>query len=235
MFDPMSGGTGEADVRPADQSLGSDESLGHWRDYGEPELPIPLAAALEAFAEQGYHGTSVREIAARANLSVPGLYHHYPSKQSLLQGLLERTMTDLLARSEAAIAEAGDEPVRQFDAVVESLLRFHMYRREQAFVGSTEIRSLDDDYRPTYIGHRDRQQRMVDEIVFAGVAAGDFTTAYPKDAARAVATMCVGVSTWFKLDGLLGPDELIARNLQLARALVGYRPAEDRAGADTLP
>ncbi|MDL9935191.1 TetR/AcrR family transcriptional regulator [Gordonia sp. ABSL1-1] len=199
-----------------------DKPRGHWRDYGAPELPVPLAAALAAFAEHGYHGTSVREIAARANLSVPGLYHHYPSKQSLLQGLLERTMTDLLARSEAAIAEAGPDPLAQFDAVVESLLRFHMYRREQAFVGSTEIRSLDDSYRDHYIGHRDRQQRMVDEIVFAGVAAGEFTTEYPKDASRAVATMCVGVSTWFKLDGILGPDELIARNLQLARALVGH-------------
>ncbi|GAA3704688.1 TetR/AcrR family transcriptional regulator [Gordonia hankookensis] len=215
MLDAMSSGAGEAEVRP--------HSIGEWRDYGEPELPVPLAAALAAFAEQGYHGTSVREIASRANLSVPGLYHHYPSKQSLLQGLLERTMTDLLSRSERAIAEAGDRPVDQFDAVVESLLRFHMYRREQAFVGSTEIRSLDDSYRQTYIGHRDRQQHMVDEVVFAGVEAGVFSTRYPKDASRAVATMCVGVSTWFKLDGELGADELISRNLQLARALVGYR------------
>ncbi len=210
----MSSGAGETEVRT--------DSLGEWRDYGESELPVPLAAALAAFAEHGYHGTSVREIAARANLSVPGLYHHYPSKQSLLQGLLERTMTDLLRRSEMAVAEAGDKPVDQFDAVVESLLRFHMYRREQAFVGSTEIRSLDDDYRPTYIGHRDRQQHMVDEIVFAGVEAGDFATRYPKDASRAVTTMCVGVSTWFKLGGELGADELIRRNLQIARDAVGY-------------
>ncbi|WP_202421789.1 TetR/AcrR family transcriptional regulator [Gordonia sp. SID5947] len=215
----MSSGAGEAEVRP--------HSIGEWRDFGEAELPVPLAAALAAFAEQGYHGTSVREIASRANLSVPGLYHHYPSKQSLLQGLLERTMTDLLSRSERAISEAGDEPIDQFDAVVESLLRFHMYRREQAFVGSTEIRSLDDSYRQTYIGHRDRQQHMVDEVVFAGVEAGVFSTRYPKDASRAVATMCVGVSTWFKLDGELGADELIARNLQLARALVGYRAVAD--------
>lgn len=212
----MSSGVGEVGVR------GTQDGPGSWRDYGEPELPVPLAAALAAFAEHGYHGTSVREIAARANLSVPGLYHHYPSKQSLLQGLLERTMSDLLARSEQAIAEAGDEPVDQFDAVVESLLRFHMYRREQAFVGSTEIRSLDDSYRNTYIGHRDRQQRMVDEIVFAGVDAGDFATQFPKDAARAVATMCVGVSTWFKLDGELSADELISRNLLIARDIVGY-------------
>ncbi len=197
-------------------------SLDGWRDYGEPRLPAPLAAALEAFTEHGYHGTSVRDIAARARLSVPGLYHHYPSKQSLLQGLLELTMTDLLARSEQAITEAGSEPVAQFDGVIESLLRFHMYRREQAFVGSTEIRSIDDSYRDEYIGYRDRQQYMVDDIVAAGVAAGDFTTRYPKDASRAVTTMCVGVSTWYKPDGELGADELIARYLQLARDTVGY-------------
>ncbi|UEA61247.1 TetR/AcrR family transcriptional regulator [Gordonia otitidis] len=213
MLDAMSSGVDDAEVG---------EQTGRWRDFGEPELPVPLAAALAAFAEHGYHGTSVREIAARANLSVPGLYHHYPSKQSLLQGLLERTMTDLLTRSEQAVTEAGPEPVDQFDAVVESLLRFHMYRREQAFVGSTEIRSLDSSYKQTYIGLRDRQQRMVDEIVFAGVDAGDFRTRYPKDAARAVTTICVGVSTWFKPDGELGPDELIARNLDLSRATVGY-------------
>lgn len=213
MLDAMSSGVDDAEVG---------EQTGRWRDFGEPELPVPLAAALAAFAEHGYHGTSVREIAARANLSVPGLYHHYPSKQSLLQGLLERTMTDLLTRSEQAVTEAGPEPVDQFDAVVESLLRFHMYRREQAFVGSTEIRSLDSSYKQTYIGLRDRQQRMVDEIVFAGVDAGEFRTRYPKDAARAVTTICVGVSTWFKPDGELGPDELIARNLDLSRATVGY-------------
>lgn len=198
------------------------EAPGSWRDYGAADLPAPLRAALEVFVQHGYHGTSVREIAARAGLSVPGLYHHYPSKQSLLQGLLELTMADLLRRSEQAIAEAGDDPLAQFDAVVESLLRFHMYRRGQAFVGSTEMRSLDDDYRPRYIGHRVRQQRMVDEIVVAGVASGVFRTVDPKGAARAVATMCVGLSTWYRSDGELGPDELIDRNLEYARAIVGH-------------
>jgi len=200
-------------------------TTGSWRDYGAVHLPAPLRAALEAFMEHGYHGTSVRDIASRAGLSVPGLYHHYPSKQSLLQGLLELTMTDLLRRSAQAIEEAGDDPVTQFDAVVESLLRFHMFRREQAFVGSTELRSLDDDYRPTYIGHRTRQQRMVDEIVLSGVRSGVFVTVDPKGAARAVASMCVGVSTWYRVNGELGADELIARNLDYARAIVGYRPS----------
>lgn len=193
-----------------------------WRDYGPPDLPAPLAAALTVFVENGYHGTTVREIAGRAGLSVPGLYHHYPSKQSLLQGLAELTMAELLGRSEEALAGAGDDPVDRFDALVESLLRFHMYRRAQAFVGSTEIRSMDPAYRAVYVGHRDRQQRMLDEAVQAGVDAGVFATPYPRDAARALATMCVGVSTWYRPGGPLEPDELVARNLELARDLVGY-------------
>lgn len=193
-----------------------------WRQYGEEELPAPLAAALAAFAEQGYHGTSVREIAARAGLSVPGLYHHYPSKQSLLQGLLGLTMTDLLARSRAALEQADDTPVDRFDAVVESLLRFHMYRREQAFVGSTEIRSLEPVYRIEYIAYRDEQQHMIDALVRDGVDSGDFRCPNPIDAGRAVTTMCVGVSTWYRPTGRLGPDELVSRYLLIARQMVGY-------------
>lgn len=60
-------------------------------------------------------------------------------------------MSDLLGRSEAALAEAGPTPLERYDAVVESLLRFHMYRRAQAFVSSTEIRSLDPAFRTDYI------------------------------------------------------------------------------------
>ncbi|WP_207836170.1 TetR/AcrR family transcriptional regulator [Williamsia soli] len=205
-------------ARPAPREYGE----GLWRQYGEEDLPVPLAAALSAFAEHGYHGTSVRDIAARAGLSVPGLYHHYPSKQSLLQGLLELTMSDLLGRSRAALEQAGSSPVERFDAVVESLLRFHMYRRAQAFVGSTEIRSLEPVFRVEYIATRDEQQRMVDAIVQAGVDSGDFRTPHPVDAGRAVTTMCVGVSTWYRPSGRLGPDELVSRYLLIARQMVGY-------------
>ncbi|PYE18067.1 TetR family transcriptional regulator [Williamsia limnetica] len=205
-------------ARPAPREYGE----GLWRHYGEEDLPAPLAAALAAFAEHGYHGTSVRDIAARAGLSVPGLYHHYPSKQSLLQGLLELTMSDLLGRSRAALEQAGGSPVERFDAVVESLLLFHMYRRAQAFVGSTEIRSLEPVFRVEYIATRDEQQRMVDAIVQAGVDSGEFRTPHPVDAGRAVTTMCVGVSTWYRPSGRLGPDELVARYLLIARQMVGY-------------
>ncbi|MFW2243119.1 TetR/AcrR family transcriptional regulator [Rhodococcus opacus] len=192
-----------------------------WREYTDQGLSKVLAAALAAFVEKGYDGASIREIASRAGLSVPGLYHHYPSKQALLVGLTNAVMRELLDRSHAAVAEAGPTPGERFDAVIESLLRFHMYRREQAFVASRETRSMEPESRKAYIALRDEQQEMLDDIVGEGVAAGLFRTPFPEDASRAVVTMCVAVSTWYREDGPLSPDELVERYLAIARSTVG--------------
>lgn len=192
-----------------------------WREYTDQGLSKVLAAALAAFVEKGYDGASIREIASRAGLSVPGLYHHYPSKQALLVGLTNVVMRDLLDRSRAAVSEAGPTPGERFDAVIESLLRFHMYRREQAFVASRETRSMEPESRQAYIALRDEQQEMLDDIVRDGVAAGHFRTPFPQDASRAVVTMCVAVSTWYREDGPLSPDELVERYLAIARSAVG--------------
>lgn len=202
---------------------------GSWRIYEDQGLSKPLAAALSAFVDQGYHGTSIREIAFRAGLSVPGLYHHYPSKQALLVGLTNVVMSELLERSRRAEAEAGPAPGERFDAVVESLLRFHMYRREQAFVASSEIRSMEPESRKAYIAQRDEQQQQLDRIVREGVEEGVFHTSYPDDVSRAVTTMCVAVAGWYRPDGPLSPDELVARYLGIARDMVGALP--DRAAA----
>ena len=64
-----------------------------WRDYSDnPWTPVQ-GAALRCFARAGYHGTSIRSIATEANLSVPGLYHHWPSKQAILQALLAQGLS----------------------------------------------------------------------------------------------------------------------------------------------
>lgn len=192
-----------------------------WRAYGPPDLSAPLASALSIFVEQGYHGTSVREIAGRAGLSVPGLYHHYPSKQAILVGLMSAAMDELIERSKQAQDQAGPTAQQRFDAVVESLLLFHMHRRDQAFLGSTEIRSLEPTNRADYVARRDEQQRMLDAIVVAGIETGDFDLQHPADASRAVTTMCVGIAGWYRPDGPLSPADLTEVYLAIARRIVG--------------
>jgi AcrR family transcriptional regulator len=194
-----------------------------WRDFGSDPLPPILEGALECFVEHGYHGTTIREVAAATGLSVPGLYHHHHSKQSLLVGICERAMVDLWERSEAALVEAGDDVLRRLDLLVECLVLFHAHRRSLAFIAATEIRSLDPGARAAHIAARDRQQRLMDDVLAAGVATGAFTTPYPRQTSRAIVTMCTGVSQWFRADGALSPAALAEQYRALARMTAGSR------------
>lgn len=192
-------------------------------DGGHECLPLTpiLQAAQACFVEQGYHGSSIRVIAARAGLSVPGLYHHHRSKQEMLQAIVRHAMDSLYAQSQAALAKAGDDPGDRFDALVACLVRFHAHEREQAFLAYSEIRSLDEDARETHIGRRDTQQRLMDAIVDGGTESGMFTTPHPVEASRAVVTMCTSVAQWYRADGPLTPDDLVERYLAISRMTVG--------------
>ncbi|GAA3638731.1 TetR/AcrR family transcriptional regulator [Kineosporia mesophila] len=54
-----------------------------------------LVIALQCFADLGYHGTSMREVARRADLSQAGLLHYFPSKEDLFLAVLrERQQID---------------------------------------------------------------------------------------------------------------------------------------------
>lgn len=48
-----------------------------------------LEACIEAFAETGFYGTTMKDIAARAGISYTGLLHHFPKKEDLLQAVLD--------------------------------------------------------------------------------------------------------------------------------------------------
>jgi AcrR family transcriptional regulator len=192
-----------------------------WREYGPLEFSRILEAALQAFYEHGYHGTTTRDLARRSGFSVPGVYHYYPSKQDILVDLMMVIIEELLVRSRQALATSAADPRSQFDALVESLLRFHMYRRTGAMVSTAELRSLEPGNRERYVAKRDEQQRMLDQVILDGVRDGIFATPFPKDASRAIASLCVGVASWYRPDGSLSVDALLDRYLTIARSIVG--------------
>ncbi|WP_317195397.1 TetR/AcrR family transcriptional regulator [Rufibacter roseolus] len=55
-----------------------------------------MDTALELFAEQGFDRTSIRQIAAKAGISLGLLYNYYPSKEDLLKEILVRGRQDIL-------------------------------------------------------------------------------------------------------------------------------------------
>jgi AcrR family transcriptional regulator len=78
-------------------------------------------AATQVFAEHGYAGASIDEIARRSGVSAPVVYDHFASKLALFTRLLERTRDELLAMWVRELAGQGEQPTdvrmrRAFDA-----------------------------------------------------------------------------------------------------------------------
>ncbi len=75
-----------------------------------------LDVAAQMIAERGFWGTSLREVADACGITVPGLLHHFPSKEALLVGVLERRDeldTRWLEEELALAAAAGELTLRQ--------------------------------------------------------------------------------------------------------------------------
>lgn len=77
------------------------------RVRGDRRRTTILSTAVEVFGEQGYRGTSLREIARRVGISDAGLLHHFGSKMSLLAATIaERDELDRARREQSEAAGA---------------------------------------------------------------------------------------------------------------------------------
>ncbi|GAB2552693.1 TetR/AcrR family transcriptional regulator [Nocardia heshunensis] len=96
-----------------------------------------LDAAVNAFAHQGYQGTSMSDIAAAVDISAPALYRHFRSKQHLLGQCLLVGLDEILARLDAAHrADSSGE-----SAPIE-LVRVALELRELPRLWQLEFRNL---------------------------------------------------------------------------------------------
>lgn len=187
-------------------------------------IHVIVAAAIDNFQARGYHGTSMRDIARDAGVNPASIYHYFPSKQDILQRLMEEVMKDVISVTNSALLRADNAPRDQLAALMRAWVLFHTERQAEALIVASELRSLDETGRRIVVALRDQQENMFRDIVDRGVADGDFTTDFPREAARAVINMGYSIASWYRRDGDLSPEEMADRYAALALSTVGRRP-----------
>ena len=196
-----------------------------WDRYDDLELTPILDAALHAFQEKGYHGTTVRDIANRAGLTMPALYYHHGNKEGILLALLDMAMQDLLLHLRLAREEAAHDVQRHFENAV-SVVVLHVTHRHQFARLHPEYRFLSPDARTTYVAQRDVVVTEVVDAIQAGVDAGVYHVGDVRSATRAVLGLLQSITEWYR-PGHHDHDieEIVEENVEYARRLVGATPA----------
>jgi TetR/AcrR family transcriptional regulator len=80
-----------------------------------------LQVALSLFAERGYRGTSLRDIAKRIGIKAPSLLHHFPSKQQLYLAVLDGIFNGMEDSAHAVMASPGGYQVQMRRAIADSI------------------------------------------------------------------------------------------------------------------
>lgn len=172
-------------------------------------------AALTLFAERGYHGTGMEDIARLVGIRASSLYNHVDSKQELLASIMVRTMQELLA--EFATATAKGWPLSQLRAAMQAHVRYHASHRRDVRIGNREIASLEQPAQDVLRALRRDYARGWQAMIEAGVQAGQLQAPSPQLAAYALLEMGIGVSQWYREDGPLTLDEIALHYADMAQ------------------
>ena len=131
-----------------------------------------LRIAATLFAEKGFKNTTVRDIAESAGILSGSLYHHFDSKESMVDEILRSFQDELFGRYDAILAGDDDARAKLEQAVRVSFETIDQHGHEVA-IFQNEADHLGTFERFGYLAERNDQSREVwMTLLREGVATG---------------------------------------------------------------
>lgn len=163
--------------------------------------------ATRLFYEKGYHGATMREIAAGANIKAGSLYNHFPSKQALLMQI-SLEVTTALYQGALARLEGLETPAERMRAFVLWHVEVHARQRLAARVADEQLHALEPRNRRRVLAIRDAHETLLRSILEDGESQAGWRVADTAVIAFAIGTMCTQVDAWYREDGRLNPKQI---------------------------
>ncbi|MDJ0344543.1 TetR/AcrR family transcriptional regulator [Streptomyces sp. H10-C2] len=193
-----------------------------WGDVTPDAARRLVIAAVEAFAERGYHATTTRDIAGRAGMSPAALYIHYKTKEELLYQISRVGHLRSVGLLEEA-ANGDGAPGERLAVAVRAFVSWHAERHTTARVVQYELGALAEDHYTEIVALRRKSERAVRSIIEDGVRTGAFDVPDVAGTALAILSLCIDVARWFNPDGRRTPDDVGVLYADLVGRMVSPR------------
>ena len=173
-----------------------------------------LDAALTSFGTRGFEATSLDAIAAELGVRKQTILYYFPSKDALLDGVIDACADELIGELERTLGRAGDGWGR-VEAVVRKV--FRLAARRPALLGFLrEVSRLGPPASTRLADRLDPLVKRAQGFLEQEMAEGRLRARDPSLVLLAMYSMVVGVSTEVEVLGALGQDQTV-------RALVRRR------------
>lgn len=182
---------------------------------------VILDAGLSLFAERGYSGTSVRDIAATANVQPATMYAYFPSKEHVLAELVRIGHEEHHRRMRAALLETQPSPREQLAAIVRSHVVMHAEYPMLAVVANAELHALSPASAAPSLALRQQSELLLLEIVERGIQLGAFKVEQPWLAVAAIAAMGLRVANWYTPEFSMSAEAVAEAYVEFAWRVVG--------------
>lgn len=160
--------------------------------------------AAAAFRRNGYHGTSLVDIARELGVSKPTLYHYVANKQDLL------FQCHLVAADQAIAAICDDPALTGLEKVRRTIANYivAIIGEESASVVILEEKSLSVEQLDTVIARRDIFDGRIQGLIEGGLADGSIAPCDAKLALFSVLGAANWVTKWYRPTGPLSVSEI---------------------------
>ena len=189
-----------------------------------------LAAAVQLFAEYGYHAAPLRDIARMAGIQAASIYYHYTNKQALLVEIMETHMRQLNTNLEHIVLQQSGVQQRLHTAIANHI-RLHTTYKSEFFIIDTEIRALEGENRNHILSLRDQYEALLQDLLQEGMDQGVFRPSDVKVSSYAIIAMCTEVAAWFRPGGRLTVQQVIDIYSQMiTQGLLAVRESAEMPG-----
>lgn len=183
-----------------------------------------LHAGLHTFAEFGFFGASIRDIAAEAGINSATLYAHYPSKEHILAAIVLHGHEELHRRLQEALVHAGSDPADQLEALVRAHVSVHTDYPLLALVTNSELYALSAEQALAAVTLREQSRALLLQVLIRGVEVGEFRMQDPVLTALALAGMGMRIATWFGPDVPFTAEQVAEAHVEMALRMVDAAP-----------
>jgi TetR/AcrR family transcriptional regulator len=187
-----------------------------------------LREAAAAFNQNGYHATSLDDIANSLGVSKAALYYYYPNKQKLLAACLERLMEASFQGLSRAIAE-GKNGREKIKLALEYYLLSLIDEMSCCVIVMEDDALLPEDHQE-HIKVRDRYEQALRDLVREGIADGSIVPCDPKIVTLTFLGSVHWVPKWFSHDRQWSGKELATMMCTLLDRALSTAPVKSLLG-----